>query len=118
MNQERDKFIVEWFGECWHNWEIDFGKVECSKCHEMKHISNAMRETQNRNLSTWEGFGWLWLKMRTTLSAASILWREFLIYLDEQEEMSVEFQVINLIDNPTTFADAVYKFLKERKEGV
>jgi hypothetical protein len=30
-SQEKDKFIVEWFGECWHEWiDIEDDWPECS----------------------------------------------------------------------------------------
>ena len=44
-----------------------------------------------------------------------MLWRRFLVYLDGLYEMSAEFQIINLIDSPDKFADAVGEFLKEEK---
>ena len=118
--QEKDKFIVEWFGVgvCYHIWEwvgtphSYHSFQRCKGCSRLK-----SEDLKNPDFSTWQDFSWLWGKMRTTLPAASTLWRKFLIYLDEQEEMPAEFQVINLIDNPEKFRDAVYDFLQTiRKE--
>lgn len=121
ISQEKDKFIVEWFGECWHESAMDGGcnlewqnttyYTHCEKC-------GCTREYRpHPDFTTPEGFFWLWKGMRTTLPAASTLWRDFLIWLDERDSMPADFQVINLIDNRTKFRDTVYEFLQTQKEG-
>jgi len=54
MKTERDKFLTEFMGECWHDAltsdQVSFGEIcGCSQFKD-KHI----------NFSTWEGFGILW----------------------------------------------------------
>lgn len=134
-SQQKDKFIVEWFGECWHELETLYYGAHGTKRTETWwksfHIEDAEKytwyktklacvkcgkeEVTNPDLTTYSGFGWLWGKMRTTLPAASVLWRDFLIFLDDRDSMPAEFQVINLIDSPERFRYAVYEFLKGEK---
>jgi hypothetical protein len=68
---ERDKFIIEWFGECWHEPSIYALTVPtiptqltltCSKCGYKKHCISP-DSVWHRNLSTPEGFFWLWDKV-------------------------------------------------------
>jgi hypothetical protein len=54
MNPTRDKFIVEWFGECWHEYLLGGLTNACGKCGQKYY--------KNRDFSTWSDFGWLWGK--------------------------------------------------------
>jgi len=108
---DRDKFLTEAMGECWHG------------------ISDYSEKEQN--YSTWQGFGkiWEWAKVQEW-------WGDFIYYKQSMFTVSkgeilggtasnpVYEHVINvdskflakIIDliNPDTFADALYEFLKER----
>lgn len=53
MNIERDKFLTEAMGECWHDKAITNGILsECSKCK----VLHSYLYT-NADFSTWKGFG-------------------------------------------------------------
>ena len=65
MNEKTSKFLVEYFGGCWHefNDKDDPGNVNrkgdgrvCIKCGVAIDDPN---RTYNPNLFTWPGFGWL-----------------------------------------------------------
>lgn len=106
MNPTRDKFIVEWFGECWHDAE-GYSVCDgwsCSKCGE----SHRGTIAKNLDLSTWQDFGWLWGKMRNYQDATD-LWFKFMAWLGVKG-----WTIIQLIDNPDHFADAVEKFLQSQ----
>ena len=111
MNPSRDKFIVEWFGGHQHEWTAyvnanGMRKLKCSTCDKQTTYGNTSQYTIN--FDTYEGFGELWEMMRKN----KLAWRKFLVYLDNRSNMDAPFQVINLIDTPSKFADAVYNFLK------
>jgi hypothetical protein len=103
MNQERDKLIVEYFGECWHELE----NFRCNKCNAKVYQLNE----GHRDLSTWEGFGWLWGKMRKDEK----LWERFLLWLIKDDRLCTYIALCVLIDDPDRLADAVYEFLKGRE---
>lgn len=96
-NIERDKFLTEAMGECWHQWctKSSFSGF-CDKCQ-----TQIVDKTQN-DFSTWEGFGklWEWAQKQDG-------WRDFIAY----EFGWGDFSIID----PDKFANAVYKFLKNKK---
>jgi hypothetical protein len=116
--KDRDKFIVNWFGECPHQeWDdgldipnsldtVDDIAPFCKVCGytDIPYYVN--------NLSTWSGFGWLWDKMKEKeLLFDFMKWGSYRKTFSQKEE----------IINPYLFADAVYLFLKEYKynsEGI
>lgn len=93
MNTERDKFLTEAMGECWH----DCYNYLCIHCEKMFPDSN-------NNFSTWEGFGklWKWSKKQEWF------WRGVMRRIDHQ--VREEFV------NPDTFADVIYNYLKEQQQ--
>jgi len=111
MNQERDKFIFDWFGECPHQeWDdgldIDGHDVEpfCKQCG-YKDIPY-----YTINLSTWDGFGWLWGMM-----VEHKKWEDFCtMQLNEGEYFSGYRLpvVLKRLINRDRFADAVREFLQ------
>ena len=120
MNPSRDKFIVEWFGGCWHEWKRTKGHMSgnyaynadkddtfiCVHCKQDKDCV-----FNDPDFDTYEGFGLVWGWMRKD----KLAWRKFLVYLDNRSNMDAPFQVINLIDTPSKFADAVHDFLKGQR---
>lgn len=110
-SQEKDKFIVEWFGECWHE-----GAYKCRKCGWDNGFESVMR--YNHNLTTPEGFFWLWGKMRR-----HPIWSEFAyriaVKMGYAESWDIHRDIYfgwipsELIDNRTAFRDTVCEFLKQ-----
>ena len=49
---ERDKFLTECMGECWHMYNSRKGLVNCIHCQKEMPLNN--------DFSTWDGFGKLW----------------------------------------------------------
>lgn len=105
MNTERDKFLTEAMGECWHNlgekYTTEIGWcIKCCTWH--KH---------NHNFSIWSGFGKLWEWAQKQEWWKSFVW----VHGDstrakyrKESTFSVKFL------HPDRFADALYQFLKER----
>ena len=112
-NKDRDKFLTEAMGECWHD---KLGRpiipnqdwISCSKCHTKYPTYN--------NFSTWEGFGKLW-----TWSLTQVWWQSFckqLTALDGGRGATVFLSGCYILDieiHPDKFANALYAFLKERE---
>jgi hypothetical protein len=96
-NIERDKFLTEMMGECWH----EQGKANyaggmflfwtCAKCKE------GFKKSDINDFSAWEGFGKLW-----EFAIKQDWWQGFL------NKQTTE------IINPDRFSNAVYEFLKEK----
>lgn len=51
MNDEDRKFLTDWGGGCWHEFDWAVGGRRCKKCGEW--------DVENRTFDTWEDFGWL-----------------------------------------------------------
>lgn len=117
MKTERDKFLTEQMGECWHEWKIveeDSRRSRhqsCEKCGsrytllQYDHIDD-----QKTSFSTWEGFGklWEWAKVHEW-------WATFTDPFYGPKVNNSALPVFNDVDyaiNPDRFADAVYEFLK------
>ena len=110
----RDEFLVEKFGECWH--EADPYKLGCKcKCgknlardenrmlNDVPTISHLL--TANLDLNTDSGFRWLWGKMREDYNTTGSLWDKFEYYC------SIRYSsMFKLIDNPSAFADKCAEF--------
>lgn len=105
MNTERDRFITEYFSECWHE---SSDNRYCDKCYAGL--------SYNKKFSTWEGFGWLWEKCKE-----KDWWFNFVKWVERQNlyegpdgrHYINAFWYLNLPD-PDRFADAVEQYLKEK----
>ena len=82
-NKERDKFLTESMGECWHEF--------------------------SNNFSTWEGFGKLW-----EWAVKQEWFSDFLKHAEKIMKMPITGWIEYFVQ-PDRFADALYKFLKEKK---
>ena len=103
----KDKYIVERLGHCWHTYnplEFDY-PFHCSGCH----VPLAKPPNENIDLTTWEGFGWLWEEIERRDD-----WEEFKGWLSHGYTIKVGVGWIfdEYFINPTRFRDAVYDFLK------
>lgn len=120
---ERDRCIFEWFGE------DAISHYECPKCGDWtvseptypmvcscKFPPKKWDMVIKPDLSTPEGFFWLWPKMREDEK----LWHRFILFVIRDSRGVIDYGdlfynfnlVFQLIDNPSNFADAVEKFLK------
>lgn len=114
MNPERDKLLTESVGECLHEFDIDwdtrkFGDVHfCLKCNGDYNKVNHKRT----DFSTWTGFGKLW-----EWSQNQDWWDTF-EYNNSSESLHCTCHEFNKkLINPDRFADAVYVYLKERRDN-
>lgn len=120
MNTERDKFLTEAVGECWHEDIINEYEVSCTCCRKYafgggdfvkEYLTNKTRlefACNNNNFSTWTGFGKLW---EWTMTWSSYKINEF--YDTVVTDTWAGF-TLNLV-NPNRFANAVYEYLKRSK---
>lgn len=99
---ERDKFITEAMGKCWHQYKcIDFEYI--CKCGD---ISNSLFAL-NPTYSTWDGFGKLF-----EWSIKQDWWKELLTHwVDDFAPVDVPCMYIN----PVVFTDSIYDFLKDKE---
>lgn len=104
---ERDKFFTEAMGGCWHEPErcYDFeyewqDNWRCTKCGKGC-------DKNNLSFSTWSGFGKLW----EWAQAQEWFW-DCVMYCHNE----LKYETIPAWIHPDRFANAVYKFLKERSE--
>lgn len=115
---ERDKFLTEAMGECWHKSHStipyhDNTIIHVCKCGERGSLYDLFSSNeanyfhQDNNFSTWEGFGKLW-----NWSQKQPWWGVGLMGMDMYDGC---IKIPLYIFNPDRFADAVYEYLKEEK---
>ena len=108
-NEEINKYLTEAMGECWHDWKNlpKIRSAQCVKCTTLFH------RAQINDFFTWQGFGKLW-----EWATKQEWWNYFqdMVIGDtdvyENDEFT-EYVDVNFI-NPTNFANAIYKYLKEK----
>ena len=127
MNTERDKFLTEAMGGCWHDFVKDEGteswdeqtandtcSFRCTKC-EMYEADVQFDEYPKdnprgwmfydyNNFSTWEGFGKLWVWASSQVGLLRMITNK----LDKNDSYRWTHWV-----HPDRFADTVYAYLKE-----
>ena len=110
-DQEKDKVIIEWLGECWHEWESDLVEGEsgqysyscsCKKCGIGKFSSKGV----SLDLSTWSGFGWLLERLRKREE-----YMDFVVFSGGHVDVDFDRYVFDGILHPPLFRDAVYDFI-------
>jgi len=108
MNKERDKFLTEIIGDCWHEFPkrtyplvtiIEPQSEICLNCQKSIYI------THNINFNKWEGFGKLW-EWAIEQDWWPKLWRSYL------SKSTYKSDIIN----PNNFADFIYNYLKNGKK--
>lgn len=115
MNIERDKFLTEVMGLCWHEPRykkrirdsydgILNDEDWCPKCKQI------YRDLNHFNFSTWESFGMLW-----EWAVKKEWWKNFLDKITKVDKYDtlLRWSIITDVIFPDKFADAVYEFLKE-----
>jgi hypothetical protein len=105
MNTERDKFLTEYFGECWHEWKERasglFIEEDCAKCNEHKDF----KTVHEHNFSTPDGFFWLWNKCQE---------QEWWSAFKKSQAIGGSYTFDEDLVHPDRFADTLYQFLKEK----
>jgi hypothetical protein len=113
MYTERDKFLTEAMGECWHEWEGHHSDYKCCMhCGKDGGYPEGYRiRLRNSDFSTWEGFGKLW-----EWSQKQEWWFRFWYYSSAFDHSGVEvaFPRDACIIKPDRFASIIYRFLKEK----
>lgn len=108
---ERDKFLTEAMGLCWHETEkimVSDGDDEPSYFEYLcKHCHTCNPNMERINFASWSGFGLLWEWARKQEWFPQFIFSKT---HSDYDEIRIEFI------NPSRFADAVYEFLKERKK--
>lgn len=112
MSVERDKYLTEAMGECWHETMLvadeEGGGAPFHICRKCK---IGMYSKANNNFSTWEGFGKLW-----EWTQKQEWWRNFLLTSKGKihDLNPLAFATGTSIIDLDRFADAVYSYLKEK----
>lgn len=123
MNEQRNAFLTDAIGKCWHEWEAKGEYVSASQCikcgkywpkYPLYDIDiETLQKAEAPAFSTWAGFGVLfeWAKQQEW-------WEEFvsdLCILGLNSVFggapAVMTDCFDFLD-PDRFADAIYEFLK------
>ena len=119
---ERDKFLTEAMGECWHDWiqktRLGSGRCICQvEGHYMAYENFVFHAEMNLDFSTPEGFFklWNWAKEQEwwTIFRKSQIHRK--IVKHDRGEKDIWGLIPAELINPDTFANAIYNYLKEVK---
>ena len=103
----KDKYIVERLGYCWHEWVENKGHQSCNEPIMCDKCWNYPGEgPPNPDLTTWEGFGWLWDRFAGGEGFLKV-WEKTHANAPWSGEA---WTAIHLV-NPTRFRDAVYEYL-------
>ncbi len=124
---QRDKFLTEALGECWHEPKPDFKRVngrdiqkdcKCGASSGWERMGghgrpNPVFRFRQTDFSTWVGFGKLW-----GWSQEQSWFREFLGWfagVDHKQGLCLtKVQVVSLC-NPDQFANAVHQYLVDNQ---
>jgi hypothetical protein len=109
MNTERDKFLTEAMGECWHEWHYrvyGYYQAICRKC------GREVKEAFDNDFSTWTGFGKLW-----EWAQKQEWWRKFWYHtsMPMLDGSNIAIPRDQQIIHPDNFANALYSSLRENK---
>lgn len=111
MNIERNIFLTEVLGQCWHEYNRPaFLGDQCIKC---KNVFLGTSNAAQLDFSSWEGFGklWEWIQIQFIINIGTGK-KDFPMI---QDIMRINEFGHNLsLVNPDKFADAVYEYLKDK----
>lgn len=105
MNIKRDKFLTEYIGECWHETIGSPAGGYCWKCQDSH---SKMEPLPNNNFSEWDNFGKLWNWANYQNWFGTFL-RNIVPPYDKNNMVIFCYMI-----NPDKFADALYKYLKDK----
>jgi len=105
---ERDKFLAEAMGECWHSFEGSITGRDCVKCGAEFWANEIETANKKHNFSTPDGFFKLWEWSQEQE------WWTYIGFIGNYTEQntSEEFLHKDCIINPDRLANAVYDYLK------
>ena len=106
MTLERDKFLTEAMGECWHEGENNYGEIVCQRCHRL------VMEEDRLDFSTWTGFGKLWEWAQEQDWYVKFVFDQ--LCSGYHPYPTSKMDIPDKFIHPDHFAGALYKFLKER----
>lgn len=119
MNTQRDKFLTETMGECWHDLRyVSDGDWFCDSCKvwiygynsHTGHNEEEFNSHVNSSFSTWKGFGKLKSFMCNLPDSESF----FDVYIDlltqRADDVTATFERLT----PDHFADAAYEYLQDK----
>ena len=121
MNTERDKFLTEAIGECWHDpdpW-LDADQFFPDPRYACCGVSK-IRGKKLIDFSTWDGFGklWTWAQEQEwfDLFQCCLYYHEYLKHCHRpgDERLDNDKVLHNELIHPDRFADAVYNFLSKK----
>lgn len=106
MHTERDRFLTEALGLCWHEFPTPINNFAppCSKC-------NGSPLKLNILFSSWHGFGILW-----EWASKKEWWQKFgdFIYSKYYNgDLDITICMLEYFINPDKFADVIYEFLNK-----
>jgi len=109
--KERDKFLTEAMGECWHKWDptnVEQG-FTCRHCGRQWHHLLAKTD-----FSTWQGFGKLW-----EWAQKQEWFKDFCVETPMYSEGEDRDWIDAMLDltHPDRFASEVHEFLKGRTDA-
>ena len=121
-NEKTSKYLVEYFGGCWHELVRDSTCFQCAKCScgvALLWTGDIVRHAKESNLDlfTWPGFGWLWGKCNEQLWMGEFVKQNFgmreLNFQNyrPQDRWIISWEFVNAI-NPLTFPTRVREFLE------
>lgn len=112
MSTERDSFLTEAMGLCWHELNSLYTRPHCIKCGKNEFDNpNFNLENYKYNFSTWEGFGILWefaIKQDWFIN-----FYEDHMYGAVDRKYKPTVHILRFFINPDGFANRIYEFLKE-----
>lgn len=105
MNEERDRFITEYMGQCWHDYDIDKPintySLEAYICKKCKGFILG-----NNDFSNYEDFQRLWIWAKDQKDIADIV-AKFDEASFKDNEAGIRYR--------NMFADAVYNYISAKK---
>lgn len=117
MNEERDKYLWEKMGKCWHEWFGEYQSWTCAKCRKNFLCEEKDLNFHNPNFSTWTMFGMVWEWARKQEWWIQFVHEDLYDYDSPKGncccgQKDFDFNLIH----PERFGNALYQFLKS-KEG-
>lgn len=114
MNTERDSFLTEAMGLCWHELSVNYSRPVCIKCDKNEYDNpNFSLENYKYNFSTWDGFGILWewsIKQEWFMN----LYEDHM-YGAVGRKYNPTVHILRFFINPDGFANIIYEFIREKK---
>lgn len=113
--EERDKYLTEAMGECWHEFTLDDPHLKpvegsygiCNCGYRINYLHFHAHTKYNPKFSTWDGFGKLY-----EWSVEQDWWYEFLF---EWSGEIISFSIPYKLVYPNPFANVIYEFLRDKE---